>query len=320
MDRDHKWERIKLAYEAIVNGVGEKFLDAKNIIENSYEKNITDEFIKPCTSQNYKGIQDGDALLFCNFRADRARQISTAILDENFKEFATRKINLSHTLALVEYSEKLNLFYKTIFPPIVIKNSLPEILANKGLTQLRIAETEKYAHVTFFFSCGKEQEFSGEKRILIKSPNVATYDLKPEMSAFEVGEKLCAAINSKEFDFIVVNYANCDMVGHSGMLEPSIKACQAIDKQLELLEKTILENDGIMLISADHGNIECMIDDEEHPHTSHTTNPVPFILIGNNVKNITLQDGRLSDIAPTILDLINIAKPQEMDGKSLISK
>lgn len=318
MDRDNKWERIKLAYDAIVNAMGESFPDAVTAVENSYDKNKTDEFFIPCIIGDYAGIKDGDALLFCNFRADRARQISTAILDENFKEFPTRKINFSHVLALTKYSDKLNNFYKILFPEQNIKNSLPEILASKGLTQLRIAETEKYAHVTFFFSCGREQEFPGEKRVLVKSPNVATYDLQPEMSAFEVGEKLCEAINSKAFDFIVVNYANCDMVGHSGLLEPSIKACTAIDEQLAVLEKAILENDGMMLISADHGNIECMIDSNHQPHTSHTINPVPFVLIGNNVKNIKLQNGRLSDIAPTILGLMGIEQPGEMDGESLI--
>jgi 2,3-bisphosphoglycerate-independent phosphoglycerate mutase len=319
MDRDNKWNRIKLAYDAIVNAAGERLLNPVTAVEKNYENNITDEFVVPCVTGNYSGISDGDALLFCNFRADRARQISTAILDENFKEFPTRKVNFSHRLALVEYSEQLNNFYKILFPPIVVKNSLPEVLANKGFTQLRIAETEKYAHVTFFFSCGREQEFAGEKRILIKSPNVATYDLQPEMSAPELGTKLQEAINSQAFDFIVVNYANCDMVGHSGLLEPAIKACEAMDKQLGMLEKTILENDGLMLISADHGNIECMLDKNNEPHTSHTLNPVPFILIGKNVADKKLLNGRLSDIAPTILDLMNIDQPQEMDGKSLIT-
>jgi 2,3-bisphosphoglycerate-independent phosphoglycerate mutase len=201
---------------------------------------------------------------------------------------------------------------------VEVKNSLPEILSTRQLTQLRIAETEKYAHVTFFFSCGVEKELPGETRILVKSPAVATYDLKPEMSSAEIGEKLREAISSEKFDFIIVNYANPDMVGHSGMLDPSIRACEAIDSQLGLLEKAILEKDGIMLISADHGNIECMLDSNHHPHTSHTTNPVPFILIGKNVSGLKLENGGLKDIAPTVLHLMKIEKPQEMDGKNLI--
>jgi 2,3-bisphosphoglycerate-independent phosphoglycerate mutase len=258
---------------------------------------------------NYAGIEKGDALIFCNFRADRARQISQKLSEFN---------GFSHALALTEYSEKLNEFYQVLFPAHQVKNSLPEILEKENLTQLRIAETEKYAHVTFFFSAGREKEFKGEERILVKSPAVATYDLKPEMSAFEVGEKLRVAIASDKFDFIIVNYANCDMVGHSGLLEPSIQACKAIDLELGKLEEAILAQDGLMLISADHGNIECMLDEHHQPNTAHSTNPVPLILIGKVVKNLKLQDGRLSDIAPTILRLMNLTKPAEMDGKNLI--
>lgn len=340
MDRDKNWNRVQLAVEAIVEAKGEKFSDAISAVENSYAKNITDEFIKPCVIADYSGVEDGDALIFANFRADRARQISDALLDPEFSITAShpepvegceelrfdklsvtnKKINFSHAIALTQYSEKLNQFYETLFPAIEVKNSLPEILEKHNLKQLRIAETEKYAHVTFFFSCGREKEFLDEERILVKSPAVATYDLKPEMSAFEIGEKLQEAINSQRFDFIIVNYANPDMVGHSGLLDASIKACEAIDAQLGILEKAILKKNGVMLISADHGNIECMIDENHHPHTAHTTNPVPFILIGNEVKNLKLQNGRLSDIAPTILHLLGIEKPAEMDGKNLISK
>ncbi len=310
MDRDQKWDRIELATNAIFSADGEKFPDAISAVKNSYEKNITDEFVRPCVIGDYTGITDGDALLFCNFRADRARQISEKIFEN--KKF-------SHAIALTKYSEKLNESYEILFPPIEIKNSLPEILSARGLTQLRIAETEKYAHVTFFFSCGQEKEFSGEERILIKSPAVATYDLQPEMSASEVGEKLRAAIFSEKFDFILVNYANPDMVGHSGCLAPSIAACEAIDQQLGLLEKIILEKNGTMLISADHGNIECLLDENHLPHTSHTTNPVPLILIGKNfLTGAKLENGSLRDIAPTILHLLQIEKPSEMDGRNLI--
>ncbi len=309
MDRDKKWDRIELATNAIISAVGDKFPDAISAVEKSYEQNITDEFIKPCVINDYQGIQEGDALIFANFRADRARQISEKLFES---------VKFSHALAATEYSEKLNAHYEILFPPVDVKNSLPEILAAQGRTQLRIAETEKYAHVTFFFSCGQENELAGEERILVKSPAVATYDLQPEMSCAEVGEKLRAAIAADKFDFIIVNYANPDMVGHSGMLDPSIKAVEAIDTQLGLLEKIILEKDGLMLISADHGNIECMQDENHQPHTSHTTNPVPLILIGNNVTNIKLENGTLADIAPSILHLMNLAQPQEMTGKNLI--
>ena len=329
MDRDQKWDRVQLATNAIFSADGEKFPDAISAVKNSYEKNITDEFVKPCVIGDYTGVNDGDALLFCNFRADRARQISEKLLhrhaepveacEQNTLRQAQGDSNFSHAIALTEYSEKLNNFYEILFPPIEIKNSLPEILSARGLTQLRIAETEKYAHVTFFFSCGQEKEFRGEERILIKSPAVATYDLQPEMSASEVGEKLRAAISSEKFDFILVNYANPDMVGHSGCLAPSIAACEAIDQQLGLLEKIILEKNGTMLISADHGNIECLLDENHLPHTSHTTNPVPLILIGKNFTSVKLANGSLRDIAPTILHLLQIEKPSEMDGKNLIN-
>ncbi len=309
MDRDQKFDRIELATNALISAEGEKFSDTLSALKNSYEKNITDEFVKPCVIGDYSGIAEGDALIFCNFRADRARQISE-------KLFENRKF--STALALTKYSEKLSEFYQILFSETEVKNSLPEILSARGLTQLRIAETEKYAHITFFFSCGREKEFSGESRILVKSPPVATYDLKPEMSAKEVGEKLYEAIKSEKFDFIIVNYANCDMVGHSGNLGPSIAACEAIDAQLGMLEKIILEKNGALLISADHGNIECMLDANHLPHTSHTTNPVPLILIGNDVGGLKLANGRLSDIAPTILHLMNIPQPSEMDGKNLI--
>jgi len=309
MDRDQKWDRIKLATDAIIFAQAPRFSDAISAVKNSYAENITDEFVKPCVIGEYLGIKAGDNLLFCNFRADRARQISEKLFAE---------VKFSQAFALTKYSEKLSETYQILFPEIEIKNSLPEILSARGLTQLRIAETEKYAHVTFFFSCGREKEFPGEERILVKSPAVATYDLQPEMSASEVGEKLRAAIATEKFDFLVVNYANPDMVGHSGMLDPSIKAVEAIDHQLGLLEKIILEKNGAMLISADHGNIECMQDEDHNPHTAHTTNPVPFILIGGDVADKKLKDGSLADIAPTVLALINIKQPKEMSGKSLI--
>jgi len=310
MDRDNKWDRIELTTNAMIFGKAPSFACPKEAIENSYAQNISDEFITPHIINNFEGIQDGDGLIFMNFRADRARQISQKI-------FELRK--LPNALALTEYSSDLNKFYQILFPPQIIKNSLPEILAINNLTQLRIAETEKYAHVSFFFSCGREQEFAGEERILVPSPAVATYDLQPEMSAHEVTKKLCAEIDKNKFDFIVVNYANSDMVGHSGLLEPSIKACEVIDEQIGILEKIILAKDGAMIISADHGNIECMVDENHQPHTSHTINPVPLILIARDYRNYQLCNGALNDIAPSVLNLLNIAIPSEMDGKNLIT-
>ena len=318
MDRDKNWNRVKLAYDAIVSASGPKDNDPISVVKKSYEKNITDEFIIPSVIGNYTGIKDGDALLVANFRADRIRQISTALLDSEFNEFETKKINFSSQVSTTEYSANLNQFFAVLFPTIDIKNSLGEILENHNLTQLRIAETEKYAHVTFFFSGGREEEFRGENRILIKSPSVATYDLQPEMSSKEVGKNLIEAIVSDSYDFIVVNYANADMVGHSGIFSAAVAAVEAIDLELGMLRDAILKQDGIMLITADHGNIEDMMDHHHNPHTAHTTNPVPFILIGNNVANIKLSDGKLSDIAPTILSLINLSKPSEMTGKNLI--
>ncbi len=310
MDRDQKLERIKLACDAILFGIGENFKNPSAVIKNAYFQNITDEFVKPCVIDNFKGVSENDGLIFCNFRADRARQISQKLAES--KKF-------SMAIALTQYSPDLNKFYRVLFPKTQIKNSLPEILANNNLQQLRIAETEKYAHVTFFFSCGQEKEFNNEDRILIPSPNVATYDLKPEMSSREIGENLCKAIESNKYDFILVNYANTDMVGHSGLIDPSIKACEAIDYQLGILEKAILQQDGVLLISADHGNVECMIDENNQPHTSHTTNPVPFILISRDANLFSLENGGLCDIAPSILYLLEIAKPQEMIGKNLIN-
>lgn len=309
MDRDKKWDRIKLATDSIISGLGPNFNDPLTAIDHNYKQNITDEFLIPCTIENFKGINNDDGLIFANFRADRARQIS----QELFKN-----IKFSNAIAFCEYSKELNQYYKILFPHQEINNSLAEILARNQLRQLRLAETEKYAHVTFFFSCGREKEFENEERILVQSPLVATYDLKPEMSANELTNHLTRALKQNKFDFIVVNYANPDMVGHSGNMLPSIKACEAIDKQLGILEQEILKQDGNLLICADHGNIECMRDKDNQPHTAHTTNPVPFIFINRQHHQFQTQDGALNDIAPTILKLLKIAIPNEMDGKNLI--
>lgn len=321
MDRDQNWDRIEVAYNAIISGNLAKstsgFINPILAIDNAYKDNITDEFITPIVNKNYQGIQNGDGLLIANFRSDRIRQISSALIDNKFQDFITKKIKFCSAVSMTSYSKTLDCEFLVLFLEIKISNSLGEIISRHNLKQLRVAETEKYAHITFFFSGGQEDKFEGEDRILIKSPDVKTYDLLPEMAAKEVGQKLSEAIKKDQYDFIVVNYANPDMVGHSGVLEASIKACEIIDFQIGMLKDLILSKDGIMIISADHGNIEDMIDEFGNPHTAHTTNLVPFILIGNDVKDIKLKNGRLCDIAPTILSLIKIEKPKEMTGNNL---
>ncbi|MFT6076941.1 MAG: 2,3-bisphosphoglycerate-independent phosphoglycerate mutase [Rickettsiales bacterium] len=320
MDRDSKWDRIEPAFKAIVEADSPKFIDPITAVEHSYQDDVNDEFLIPVANENYAGMKDGDSLLVASFRADRIRQISTSLLDENFNKFLAKKIKFSSQVSMTSYSDKLSQYFAVLFPSIEIKNSLGEVLEQQNMTQARIAETEKYAHVTFFFSGGKESEFVGEKRIMIQSPSVKTYDLMPEMSAAKVGEELQNAIKSGQYDFIVVNYANPDMVGHSGAFDAAVIACQIIDQQVGNLRDLILGQNGKMLICADHGNIEDMVDDFGNPHTSHTTNPVPFILVSSYAKDLKLEDGRLCDIAPTILNLMNIDQPSQMTGKNLIIK
>ncbi|MFT6258178.1 MAG: 2,3-bisphosphoglycerate-independent phosphoglycerate mutase [Rickettsiales bacterium] len=320
MDRDQKWDRIETAFRAIVDADAPKFDDPISAVENSYQDDVNDEFLVPVCAANYSGMKDGDSLLMASFRADRIRQISTSLLDKNFNEFKARKIKFADQASMTSYSDKLSQHFSVLFPSIKIRNSLGEVLEQKNLTQARIAETEKYAHVTFFFSGGKEDKYVGEERIMVQSPSVRTYDLMPEMSAAKVGEELQDAIKSGKYDFIVVNYANPDMVGHSGAFDAAVIACQIIDDHLGTLRDLILQQNSSMLICADHGNIEDMVDDFGNPHTSHTTNPVPFILVANDTKNLKLADGRLCDIAPTILNLMNIEQPPEMTGKNLLIK
>ena len=318
MDRDNKWDRSELSYNSIINASGQKYNSVMEAIDNYYKQNIIDEFILPTIIGDYSGVKDGENIICANFRADRVRQICQAILDPNFQEFPTKKINFTYQIAMTSYSDELNKYQEILFKTIDVKNSLGEILQDLNLTKLRIAETEKYAHVTFFFSGGREKEFDLEDRILIKSPNIATYDLRPEMSAIEVTDNLVQAIQGGKYDFIVVNYANPDMVGHSGVLNSAVKACEVIDKQLARLESEILKIDGKMLVTADHGNIENMLDENGNPHTAHTLNPVPLILISNESNKVGFKDGSLSDIAPTILELMKIDKPKEMTGKNLV--
>lgn len=321
MDRDKRWDRIEKAYNTIVLAESEKnFKTTEEAIENSYANEITDEFIVPATISDYKGMQDGDGFLFCNFRADRARELTMALGDKNFDAFARKKVvNFTVMGELTEYSEDHAKYLETVYTPDEIVNSLGEVVSNAGLTQLRIAETEKYAHVTFFFNGGKETVFKGEERVLINSPKVATYDLQPEMSAEAVKNGVIDAINSNKFDLIVINFANPDMVGHTGIMDAAIKACEAVDKCIGEIAEKVKEKDGIMFITADHGNAEKMFDETtSQPFTAHTTNLVPFIMVGNDVKNIKLNDGSLCDIAPTILQVMELKQPKEMTGKSLI--
>lgn len=321
MDRDNRWERVQKAYDVLTNETSSQ-PDAIEAIEKSYANNVNDEFVLPVSIGAYNGINDGDGLFMCNFRADRVREILTAMLDPQFNGFARAKtIKFSATLGMTEYSSKLAPLIPSLFPPEPLTKILGEIVADAGLKQLRIAETEKYAHVTFFFNGGREKEFAGEERILVPSPKVATYDEKPEMSAYEVTVKLVSAINEDKFDFIVVNYANTDMVGHTGDTKAAIKAVEAVDDCLGKVIKATMAKGGAMLITADHGNAEKMFDEETHqPHTAHTLNLVPVIIMAEKLrgKKIKIPEGKLGDVAPTILQLLEFPQPAEMTGRSLL--
>ena len=320
MDRDKRWERVALAYRALVDADGESAPDALSAVDAGYARGETDEFVKPTVIGDYKGMADGDGVLMANFRADRVREILSALLDPDFDGFPRpRMVAFAAALGMVEYSQHLNLFLAILFPPQNMADTLGEVVAKAGMTQLRIAETEKYAHVTFFFNGGEEREFPGESRILVPSPKIATYDLKPEMSAYEVTDRLVEAIDSGAFDFVVVNYANTDMVGHSGDLAATIKAVEAVDRCLGRLAEAVERAGGTLLITSDHGNAEMMRDPSTgQPHTAHTLNPVPVILFNPPKGMGGLLDGRLADVAPTILKLLGLPQPEIMTGRSLL--
>jgi 2,3-bisphosphoglycerate-independent phosphoglycerate mutase len=322
MDRDKRWDRVAKAYDCLVDAKGEKAGTPKEAVDKSYAADKDDEFVLPTVVDGYKGMQDGDGVLMFNYRSDRAREILTALLDPMFDGFKRgRLVKFADAVGMVEYSAALNDFLKTLFPPVQLKMGLGETISRDGLKQLRIAETEKYAHVTFFFNGGEERQFDGEERILVPSPKVATYDLKPEMSAPEVTDKLVEAIGSGKFDLIVVNYANTDMVGHSGILPAAIKAVEAVDACLGRLMEAVKKAGGVMLITADHGNAEQMYDEETHQkHTQHTLNRVPALLFNAPAKVHSLQDGKLADVAPTLLALMDLKQPAEMTGRSLLSE
>ena len=315
MDRDNNWSRIRCAYELIVDSKAD-FLakTAMQAIEMAYKRGETDEFIKP-TIVHQVSIKKDDLIIFMNYRADRARQITQVFTDDNFKAFKRSNFIVKRFVCLTQYGDNLGL--PVVYKPIELKNGLTQYLSNLGKTQLKIAETEKYAHVTFFFNGGVEKPFSLEKRILVKSPNVATYDLLPEMSAFEVTFKLVENIVKQKYDLIICNFANADMVGHSGNLSAAIKAVEAIDKCLSKIYEAMLKIDGEILITADHGNVEQMVYPETNKiHTSHTNNLVPLVFISRRKAKIT--NGNLADIAPTILYMMGIKPPVEMTGKSLL--
>lgn len=319
MDRDKRWDRIELAYKAIVHGDGEKAESAVNAVKQSYGINETDEFIKPTViyegSEPAGKIQDGDSVIFFNFRADRAREMTMALTDKNFTFFERGNIpNLRCCTTMTLYNETFSL--PVAFPPAKLTNILGKVLSRNGSKQLRIAETEKYAHVTYFFNGGEETSFPGEERCLIPSPrDIPTYDLKPEMSAYQITDEVIKRIDEPGYDFILLNFANPDMVGHTGVMEAAIKACEAIDRCLERIVSKIQSIGGTAIITADHGNCEEMMDNAK-PHTAHTTNLVPFILIKKGVR--LRENGILADIAPTVLELMDIKQPEEMTGKSLI--
>ena len=322
MDRDKRWERVKMAYDALVNGAGEKATDAVQAIENSYKKNITDEFIKPCVivdeaQQPLAKIQDGDVVICFNFRTDRCREITQVLTQIDLPDFGMKKLSLDYT-TMTEYDHSYKNIH-VVFSNDNLNNTLGEILEKHHLKQIRIAETEKYPHVTFFFSGGREIPFEGEKRILIPSPKVATYDLKPEMSAYEVTEALLPEIKNKTADFICLNYANADMVGHTGVWEAAIKAVETVDSCVEKVVTAGLENGYASFVTADHGNSDYMINEDGTPNTAHTLNPVPFFIIDNEWKG-KIRPGKLGDIAPTILTMMDIELPKEMTGEILIDK
>ncbi len=321
MDRDKRWERVKLAYDAMISGGGETAADMIAAADASYARGDNDEFIKPFVMSGYKGIKSGDTVLCANFRSDRVRQIFSALLDDDFSQFAKPPVSIACAVAMTEYSESLAAKMKVLFAPLPLTNLMGEVVSRAGLTQLRIAETEKYPHVTFFFNGGEEKQYPGEDRIMVPSPKVATYDLQPEMSAAELTDKLVAAILSQKYDFILINYANPDMVGHSGILSAAIKACEAVDSGLGRIMEAVEKTGGVMLVTADHGNAEMMRDPGTgSPHTAHTLNPVQLALF--NVKSgvYDLKDGRLADVAPTLLALLNIPQPDTMTGHSLLNR
>ena len=314
MDRDNRWERVKIAYDLLVHGTGTKTSDILKAVEASYYAGVTDEFIKPIASENFEPIKNGDAVLCFNFRTDRCREITKALTQQDFPEQGMRKLDIHYTTMTIYDHNFKNV--SNIFDNGDLKNTLGEILSLNNKTQVRAAETEKYPHVTFFFSGGREKEFTGEKRIMVPSAKVATYDLQPEMSALPLTEKILTEIDANKPDFICLNFANADMVGHTGVFKAAIKAVETVDSCVKQITEKALGYDYTLLITADHGNADYMINDDGSPNTAHTKNPVPLILVDNDFKPV-LHRGILADIAPTVLKLMDLPKPGEMTGSSL---
>jgi len=317
MDRDNRWERVEKAYDALTAGAGETSGNASLAVRNAYERGETDEFVTPTVilkgDRPVAVISDNDSIIFFNFRSDRAREITRAFIDENFSAFKRKSHPHTHFVCLTQYDGTFNI--PVAFPPEQLKNILAEVLSKHGLKQLRIAETEKYAHVTFFFNGGVEVPVAGEDRILVPSPKVATYDLQPEMSALPVTDEVIKAILSGKYDVIILNYANLDMVGHTGVFGAAVKAVEAIDRCAGRVHDAIKTAGGLLIITADHGNAEKMIDENGGIHTAHTSNPVPFLICKKDVRP---RDGILADIAPTLLEIMGLDKPAEMSGRSLL--
>lgn len=317
MDRDSRWERTKQAYDAFVNAIGHKYKTITEAVEFAYSQGVTDEFIEPCVINDYAGINLNDSLFFVNFRGDRARQWISALALPGFDKFLASHPPFSSILTMTDYSKELSPYHLSLFPKISLTEGLGDTVSKYALCQLRIAETEKYAHVTYFFNGGREAALEGEERIMVPSPQVATYDLKPEMSAEQVTEHVLSALALKKHNLIVVNYANPDMVGHTGVRTAIEKAIETIDSILIRLEKEALKNDWLLIITADHGNVEQITDDAGQPHTAHTCNVVPFLVI-NAESNLRLRDnGTLADVAPTILQWLNLPIPDVMSGQCL---
>ncbi len=316
MDRDNRWERVEKGYNVVFNAVGARFSSASGGITASYKNGVTDEFVEPIVVGDYQGVKDGDSVIFYNYRGDRAREISHAILDEDFDKFARIRKEITY-VGMTQYDVKLQGIH-TAFPPKDIKNTLGEYLSSIGMSQLRIAETEKYAHVTFFFNGGVEKPNEGEDRILIPSPKVATYDLKPDMSALEVTDKALAEVG--KYDVIILNFANCDMVGHTGVVPAVVTAVETVDTCVNRMVEKVLSVGGTVLLTADHGNAETMTLEDGSPCTSHTTNLVPFTVIGEKYKDAKLKDGKaLCDIAPTLLEVLGVEQPVEMTGETILA-